>query len=89
MFLRFIHTAACSYTLIQQLYEYNNANLSLLLGGHLSFLLEIFAVRNYTDRLVGAVQLVDAQAYKPKRVRVDSQSENIPRSSVQSQSGCV
>lgn len=29
--------------------EYHNMNASLLLGGHFSFLLEIFAIRNYTD----------------------------------------
>lgn len=29
--------------------EYNDMNISLLLGGHFSFLLEIFAIRNYTD----------------------------------------
>lgn len=53
MFLRFIFADTCGYILftLLQLYECNNMNVSLLLlDGHLSFLLGIFAIRNYINK---------------------------------------
>lgn len=53
MFLRFIFADTCGYILftLWQLYECNNVNLSLLLlDGPLSFLLGIFAIRNYISK---------------------------------------
>ena len=41
------------YSLLLQLYEYSNMNLSLLRAdGHLNFLLGIFAIRNHTNKSI-------------------------------------
>lgn len=57
---RWLTVAIFLYPLLRQLHECNNANLSIfLLDDHLSFLLGVFAVRNYINKNIHVYNLVD------------------------------